>query len=157
MTDQAPPVPASDDGPPARDAGAGLRAGVTVIAALLVLVALWFGRELVAPLALALVLVVIVHPIRHPLERRGWPRWAATTVVIAVVYLILAVLAALLVFAGVEFTDLVVDVVDELHAAVASVAAWLTSMGFGEQLADATASALDPSALIDLAQGLGGG
>ncbi|MRX43614.1 AI-2E family transporter [Agromyces kandeliae] len=154
MTDQAPPLPES--GRTGATGAPSLRGGVTVIAALLVLVALWFGRELVAPLALALVLVVIAHPIRHPLERRGWPAWAATTVVIAVVYLILAVLAALLVFAGVEFADLVVDVVDELQAAVASVAAWLESVGLGDQLADATASALDPSALLDLAQGLGG-
>ncbi|MFC9917043.1 AI-2E family transporter [Agromyces binzhouensis] len=154
MTDQAPPLPVP--GGPSVSGGPSLRGAVTVIAALLVLVALWFGRELVAPLALALVLVVIAHPIRHPLERRGWPGWAATTVVIAVVYLILAVLAALLVFAGVEFADLVLDVVDELQAAVASVASWLASVGLGDQLADATASALDPSALVDLAQGFGG-
>ncbi|WP_353814966.1 AI-2E family transporter [Agromyces sp. SYSU T00266] len=151
VPDRVPPAPAS-----AHAGGPTVRAGVTVIAALLVLAALWFARELVAPLALAVVLVVIVHPIRHPLERRGWPRWAATTVVVSVAYLILAVLAALLVFAGVEFADLVVDVVDELQAAVASVAAWLASVGLGDQLADATASALDPSALLDLAQGLGG-
>ncbi|WP_430647119.1 AI-2E family transporter [Agromyces sp. GXS1127] len=156
MTDQAPPLPVPGASGPAADRGPTVRGAVTVIAVLLVLVALWFARELVAPLALALVLVVIVHPVRHPLERRGWPRWAATTVVIAVAYLILAVLAALLVFAGVEFADLVVDVVDELQAAVASVAAWLSSVGLGDQLADATASALDPSALLDLAQGLGG-
>jgi AI-2 transport protein TqsA len=146
MSEPAPPV----------SGGTSLRGPVTVIATLLVLVALWFGRELVAPLALAVVLVVIVHPLRHPLERRGWPSWVATTVVIAVVYLILAVLAALLVFAGVQFADLVVEVVDDLQAAVASVTAWLSSIGLGEQLADATASALDPSALVDLAQGLGG-
>ncbi|WP_400997522.1 AI-2E family transporter [Agromyces sp. GXQ0307] len=151
MTDQAPPVL-----PIAGDPGPSTRGGVTVIATLLVLVALWFARELVAPIALALVLVVIVHPIRHPLERRGWPRWLATTAVIAVAYLILAVLAALLVFAGVQFGDLVVDVVDELQAAVASVTEWLASVGLGEQLADATASALDPSALLGLVQGLGG-
>lgn len=153
----APVAVGSANHPAPSDAGdAGVRGAVTVIAALLVLVALWFARELVAPLALALVLVVIVHPIRHPLERRGWPRWAATTVVIAVAYLILAVLAALLVFAGVEFADLVVDVLDELEAAVASVTTWLASVGLGDQLADATASALDPSALIGVVQGIGG-
>ncbi|GAA2033376.1 AI-2E family transporter [Agromyces tropicus] len=127
-----------------------------MIAALLVLGALWFARDLVAPLALALVLVVIVHPIRHPLERRGWPPWAATTVVISVAYLILAVLAALLVFAGAEFADLVVDVVDELQAAVASVGAWLVRIGLGDQVAEATQRALDPSVLLGAAQGLGG-
>ncbi|MGR0218543.1 AI-2E family transporter [Agromyces sp. ZXT2-6] len=133
-----------------------LRTLVLVIAVLAVLAAMWFAREIVAPLALAAVLVIIVHPIRHPLVRRGWPRWLATTVVIAVAYLILAILAALLVFAGYEFGVLVADVLDELEAAAASLGAWLTSIGVGEQAADAAASALDPSVLLDVAQGVSG-
>ncbi|BDZ54963.1 hypothetical protein GCM10025870_20360 [Agromyces marinus] len=130
---------------------------MVTIAVLLVLAALWFARDLVAPLALALVLVVIVHPMRHPLERRGWPRWAATTAVVAVVYLILAVLAGLLVFAGVEFAELVVEVFPDLRVAVASVADWLVAIGLGDRVAEATASALDPAVLLGVAQGLGGG
>ncbi|GGI46546.1 putative PurR-regulated permease PerM [Agromyces flavus] len=134
----------------------GLRAAVVLIATLLAVGALWFAREIVAPLALGAVLVIIVHPLRHPLQRRGWPRWAATTVVIAVAYLILAVLAALLVFAGVQFAQLVTDVLDELQAAAASVVDWLSSVGLGDQVADATSSALDPAALLDLVQGASG-
>lgn len=129
---------------------------VTVLAVLAVLAAMWFAREIVAPLALAAVLVIIVHPIRHPLQRRGWPHWAATTVVVAVAYLILATLAALLVFAGYEFGILVTDVLDELEAAAASLGAWLSSIGIGEQAADAAASSLDPSVLVELAQGVSG-
>jgi predicted PurR-regulated permease PerM len=133
-----------------------LRTLVLVIAVLALLAALWFAREIVAPLALAAVLVIIVHPIRHPLERRGWPRWLATTVVVAVAYLILAILAALLVFAGYEFGVLVTDVLDELEAAAGSFGAWLASIGVGEQAADAAASALDPSVLVDVAQSVSG-
>lgn len=132
----------------------GSRSLITVIAVVAVLAALWFAREIVAPLALAAVLVIIVHPIRHPLERRGWHHWAATTVVVAVAHLILAGLAALLVFAGFEFGVLVADVLDELEAAAASFAGWLSSIGLGEQAADAAASALDPSVLVDLASGV---
>lgn len=151
----------TDDGVPETGAvpGAaspGVRTLVLVIAVLAALVALWFAREIVAPLALAAVLVIIVHPIRHPLVRRGWPRWLATTVVITVAYLIIAFLAALLVFAGYEFGVLVVDVLDELEAAAASLGTWLTSLGIGEQAADAAASALDPSVLVDVAQGVSG-
>ncbi|WP_353829338.1 AI-2E family transporter [Agromyces sp. SYSU T0242] len=146
MSEQAPAVPS----------GPSVRGAVVVIATLLVLAALWFARELAAPLALALVLVVIVHPIRHPLERRGWPGWAATTAVITVAYLILAALAALLVFAGAEFAELVGDLVDELQATAAAVSDQLVSIGLGDQVADATARVLDPSALLGLAQGVGG-
>jgi AI-2 transport protein TqsA len=137
-------------------ASPGLRQAVVLIAALMALGALWFAREIVAPLALGAVLVIIVHPLRHPLQRRGWPRWAATVVVVAVAYLILAVLAALLVFAGVQFAQLVTDVLDELQAAAASIVEWLSSMGLGDQVADATSSALDPAALLDLVQGASG-
>lgn len=151
----------TDDGVPETGAVPGaaspsVRTLVLVIAVLAALVALWFAREIVAPLALAAVLVIIVHPIRHPLVRRGWPRWLATTVVITVAYLIIAFLAALLVFAGYEFGVLVVDVLDELEAAAASLGTWLTSLGIGEQAADAAASALDPSVLVDVAQGVSG-
>lgn len=132
------------------------RTAVVIIALLLTLAAMWFAREIVAPLALAAVLVIIVHPIRHPLQRRGWPRWAATTVVIAVAYLILAVLAALLVYAGVEFGELAAGVGDELEAAVESVVEWLTAAGFGEQLSDAAAAALDPSLLVGVVQDVSG-
>jgi AI-2 transport protein TqsA len=152
MTDEG--VPATGAVPGA--ASPSVRTLVLVMAVLAVLVALWFAREIVAPLALAAVLVIIVHPIRHPLVRRGWPRWLATTAVITVAYLIIAFLAALLVFAGYEFGVLVVDVLDELEAAAASLGTWLTTIGIGEQAADAAASALDPSVLVDVAQGVSG-
>jgi predicted PurR-regulated permease PerM len=143
------------EGSPAQPAPS-TRSLILVIAVLAVLAALWFAREIVAPLALAAVLVIIVHPIRHPLRRRGWPRWLATTVVIVVAYLILAILAALLVFAGFEFGALVTDVLDELEAAAVSFGDWLASVGLGSQAADAAASALDPSVLLDVAQGVSG-
>lgn len=133
-----------------------VRTGVIVIALLLTLAAMWVAREIVAPLAVAAVLVVIVHPIRHPLQRRGWPRWAATTVVIAVAYLILAVLAAMLVYAGFEFGELVAEVDDELEAAVGTVVDRLTAAGFGQQLSDAASAALDPSLLVGIVQGVSG-
>lgn len=133
-----------------------LRGAVVVIAVLLALGALWFARELVAPLALAAVLVIIVHPIRHPLQRRGWPRWAATTVVVAVAYAILAALAGLLVFAGFEFAQLITDVVDELEAAAVALGDWLASVGLGGQAAEAASGAVDPAVLLDLAQGVSG-
>jgi AI-2 transport protein TqsA len=141
---------------PPRAPAPDVRTAVIVIALLLALAAMWVAREIVAPLALAAVLVIIVHPIRHPLQRRGWPRWAATMVVVAVAYLILAVLAALLVFAGFEFGDLVGEFADQLQASVASVTDWLQDAGFGTQLADATSTALDPSVLLDVAQGVSG-
>ena len=124
--------------------------------AVVVLAGMHAARGVLAPLFLAAVLVIIVHPLRHPLEQRGWPRAAATTAVVVVVYLILAALVAMLVFAGVRFTSLVDDYMEQLLAQVSDVGTWLASLGFDQSSIDEATSALQPSQLISLAASLGG-
>ena len=125
-------------------------------AAAVVLAAVSFARDLVGPLALGAVIVIICHPLRHPLERHGWPRWAATTAVIVLGYLILAALAALLFYAGVQFAQLVGDYADELQTAASDTLAWLHGIGLDEQAADAAASILQPENVLAFATSLGG-
>ena len=67
---------------------------ITVAAAVVAFAGVSFAREILVPVVVAAVVVIISHPVRHPLERRGWPSWAATTAVIVVAYLILAFLGA---------------------------------------------------------------
>lgn len=52
-----------------------LRTLLGLAAATVALAGLYFGRELVAPLALGAVLVIICLPVRRPLERWGLPSW----------------------------------------------------------------------------------
>jgi AI-2 transport protein TqsA len=137
-------------------ASPSVRTLVLLIAIIAVLVAMSLAREILAPAALAAVLVIIVHPVRHPLERRGWPRWAATTAVIVVVYLILAALAAMLAFASVQFGALVADFLDELEQAADAVVDSLSALGVEQEAADAASSVLDPGVLIDVAQNVSG-
>ncbi|MGZ0712360.1 AI-2E family transporter (plasmid) [Coraliomargarita sp. W4R53] len=125
-------------------------------ATVIALAGLFFARDLVGPLVLGAVLVIICHPIRFPLERKGWPRWAATTAVIAVAYLILAVMVAMLFFAGTQFAKLVVDYTAELQQTVQSLLATLQSLGLDSEAADATASVLSPSSILSFAESLGG-
>ena len=105
-------------------------------AAVIVLAGVHATREVLAPLFLAAVLVIIVHPIRHPLEHRGWHRAAATTVVIAVVYLILLVLIAMLTFAGIQFAGLVQDYLTELQQSIGDATSWLASIGVDQSSID---------------------
>ena len=107
--------------PPPAALSPTLRVLIGLAAAVIALAGLYFARDLVGPLVLGAVMVIICHPVRHPLERWGWPRWAATTGVIVVAYLILAFLAFLLAFAGVQFARLVGDFSDELKATAQSV------------------------------------
>ncbi|GAA5036584.1 AI-2E family transporter [Microbacterium fluvii] len=148
------PVP-----PPAAPApvlSPSLRILLGLAAAVVVLAGLSFARELVGPLALAAVIVIICHPVRRPLERAGWPRWAATTAVIVVAYVVLAILAALLVFAGVQFGRLVADMAGDLRGTADEVMAWLTSLGLDSQLAGATATLLEPTRILAVVTSLGG-
>lgn len=134
----------------------GLRTLLALAAAVVVLAGAYFARELVGPLALAVVLVVICEPVRRPLERLGWPRWTGTTAVIVVAYLVLVVMGALLWVAGTQFASLVADFTDELQSSVQSLLSWLQSVGLDEEASDAAASVLDPETLVGLAQRLGG-
>lgn len=133
-----------------------LRTLIGLAAAVIALAGLYFARELVGPLVLGAVIVIIVHPVRGPLERRGWPRWLATTAVIVVGYLILAGLVLLLFYAGTQFARLVVDFSDELQATAQGIITWLESLGLDQQASDATGGLLDPSSLLGFAASLGG-
>jgi predicted PurR-regulated permease PerM len=121
-----------------------------------VLAGVFFARELVGPLALAIVLVVICEPVRRPLDRLGWPGWAGTTAVIAVAYLVLLAMGALLWLAGTQFARLVADFADELQDSVQSLLAWLQSAGLDQEASDAAAAVLDPQTLAGLASSVGG-
>lgn len=151
------PPPASPVAPsPAPLFGPTLRILIGLAAAVVVLAGMYAGRELVGPLVLGAVIVIICHPLRHPLERRGWPSWAATTAVIVLAYAILAALAALLFFAGVQFARLVADFAGQLQDAAQGVVDWLQSVGLDGQAADAAASVLQPSTVLSFATSLGG-
>ena len=127
---------------------------ITVAAAVVVFVGIWFAREILVPVAVAAVVVIIAHPVRRPLERRGWPRWLATTVVIAVGYAILAVLGLLLVVASAQFIAILPDYADELQATAQGVLDWLESLGFSSEAAGTAASAIDPEQLLAFASGV---
>jgi predicted PurR-regulated permease PerM len=121
-----------------------------------VLAGVYFARSLVGPLALAIVLVVICEPVRRPFDRRGWHRWAGTTAVILVAYLVLAVMGLLLWVAGVQFAGLVSDYLDQLRGSLDDLLAWLQSVGLDQEATDAAAEGLDPRTILGLVSSVGG-
>lgn len=135
----------------ARGLAPGTRTLLTLGAAVLVLAGVSVARDILAPLAIAVVLVIIVHPIRRPLERRGWPGWLATTAVIVVAYLILAVMAGLIVLAAVQFTAILADYTDEIRALGAQLGELAGQIGLGQDGAAEATSVIDTSALLAFA------
>ncbi|WP_426593691.1 AI-2E family transporter [Cellulomonas sp. McL0617] len=124
---------------------------LTLAAFVVTLAGLHAAGGFFAPIMLAVVLVIICHPLRIPLERRGWKPWMATTAVIVTVYLILAILVAMLVFAGIRFTDLVRSYSDELQQSLADVTTWLGSLGVDQSTASSITSEINPSQVVNAA------
>lgn len=139
----------------ARGLPSSLQILLALAAGVVVLTGLSLGRELVGPLALAAVIVIICHPVRHPLERAGWPSWAATTAVIVLAYVVIAGMFALLALAAGRFGQLVAESTPELRELVSDVQTWVASLGLDDGVGDSVASVIDPASLVSLAGALG--
>ncbi|WP_141887785.1 AI-2E family transporter [Leucobacter komagatae] len=127
----------------------GLAASVVVLAGVS------FAREVIGPLALAAVIVIICNPIRRPLDRRGWPSWISTTLVVGLSWAILLVLAGMLAFATAEFTQLVIAYSADLRQTADNLFEFFTSLGLSDQFTDAITSVLTPSTIVQYATSLG--
>lgn len=150
---QVRPEPSSD-----RGLSSSLRVLLTLAAAVIVIAGLSFAREVVGPIALAIVIVVICEPVRMPLMRRGMPSWLGSTVVIALAYVILLAMGALLWFAGNQFARLVVDLTSDgqVTRQLDVFVSWLDDIGFGQEATDAVTSLLAPANLLRVVQSVGG-
>ncbi|MFK3679533.1 AI-2E family transporter [Microbacterium sp. NPDC090218] len=135
-----------------------LRVLLVLAASVITLAGVYFVRDLFGPIALAIVIVIICEPLRRPLDRRGWPRWASTTAVIVLAYLILLAMGALLWLAGTQFARLIGDLVSEggLAETADEVVGWLQALGLDQEASDAAASVLDPTTLLGIARSVGG-
>ncbi len=147
------PEPSSD-----RGLSSSLRVLLTLAAAVIVIAGLSFARDVVGPIALAIVIVVICEPVRMPLMRRGMPSWLGSTVVIALAYVILLAMGALLWFAGNQFARLVVDLTSDgqVTRQLDVFVSWLDDVGFGQEATDAVTSLLAPANLLRVVQSVGG-
>ncbi|PRZ05730.1 putative PurR-regulated permease PerM [Isoptericola sp. CG 20/1183] len=146
-------TPSTSPGLPRTDPGLGpaTRTLLVLAAGAAVLAAVHFASGVLAPLFLAAVIIIICHPVRFPLEARGWPRWAATMVVVVVAYLILAAFLAMLVWAGFRFAELVQSYIPQLAASVADVEDQLAATGIDTQITDTVTSWLQPSNILSVA------
>jgi predicted PurR-regulated permease PerM len=86
---------------------------------------------LVAPVFLALVIVITVHPVHARLRARGLPSWAATTLLVLAVYGVLVVLAGVVVVSVARLATLLPSYAAEANALLASVTAELARFGVG--------------------------
>ena len=114
-------------------------------------------RGVVAPVFLALVLTICVHPLRIWMVGIGVKRGAATVIAILAVFALIGGFVALLVISVAQFATLLPQFAPQIQAAVADLSKSLESLGIGTTQVDTIVSGLQPSNLIDFASQLLGG
>jgi AI-2 transport protein TqsA len=125
-----------------------------VAAATLAIAGLRAVAWLVAPVFLALVVVVALTPVQHWLRRHGAPRWVATTVLLLLVWTVLLAFVALLVVSVAQFAALLPDYAGQAQILINDVVTDLNDAGIvSGQLSDLVAQ-LDYGSLVGLATGL---
>ncbi|MGY2003508.1 AI-2E family transporter [Blastococcus sp. SYSU DS1024] len=143
------PVPVPEPGLPRWLLLVGGGAAATIAIAGLQAVA-W----LVAPVFLALVVVIALTPVQGWLRRIGVPRWLATTVLLLLVWAVLLAFVALLVAAVAQFAALLPDYADRAQLLINDVVADLNSRGIvSGQLSDLVEQ-IDYGSLVGLATDL---
>ncbi len=150
--------PASRSEPPATSEVAApsssLLALVGMGAAFLAIMGLQTFAQIVAPVFLALTLVITVHPIRGWLTRRGVRPWVSTVALLLVLYLVvLGVLAAIGV-AVARFATVVPNYASQFSDLYQNLLHQLARFGIGQQQVDTALSRIDPASVLGVAQTL---
>jgi len=107
------------------------------------------ARGILGPLFLALVLTILVHPVRERLQRRV-PGWCASVLCILLVSGIIVGLALSVVLAVARFGSLLPAYADDLADLVDDATAWLHHLGIDDDQVGHVRSGFDLSGLADL-------
>jgi predicted PurR-regulated permease PerM len=142
-----------DPAAPARNHGvAWLPRGTIVLltaaGAVLVIAGLHQIAGIVAPIFLALVLTVAVHPLEGVLRRWGAAPWAATVLTLATIYLILIALAGAAAFSVARLATELPQYAGRAQELLDKAGQALAHLGIGGQQASAGLSGLDLEKLL---------
>lgn len=103
---------------------------------------------LIGPAFLALVIVIVVSPVQEMLRRRGLPSWAATAVLVVLVYAVLLVLAGVVVVSIARLATILPSYADRAAAIVSSGTSALGELGVGADQLRAVASGLNVGRVV---------
>ena len=135
-------------------------AAVTVVCLAAAFVVLWGISEhssLVMPAFLALNLVIAAQPLHRLLERAGLPRWGSMIVVLLVLYLLLAALVGMLVWALWVAAEEIPQYQDKFVELYEQSLELLATFGVsGDQVAASLQGVLDPGTIIGTVQNVAG-
>jgi AI-2 transport protein TqsA len=118
----------------------GLAAAFIVIAGMRTL------QDLIAPVFLALVLTIVMHPLRSLIGRR-LPDWAATVICLVALYAVLLGLAVSIAISAARFATLLPTYQSQFAEVVDDATSWLNGLGVGADQIDAVSGSFDLSDL----------
>jgi AI-2 transport protein TqsA len=126
------------------------RALLLLLSAAAAVVAVLGLRELswlVGPVFLALVIVLLVHPLHGYLRRKGVPEVVALTLLLVAVYGVIAGLAGVIAYSVARLASILPDYAPEAGQLLGQLDAWLSGHGIATPQAREIISSLDVSAL----------
>ena len=135
----------------------GLLITIGVAAALGAALGLQAFAEVVGPVFLALLLSIVVQPVRRFPARHGLPAWLGTVLSLVAVYAMVVALVAILVVAGVQLAGLLTDYAPQFEASMQNVGQTLEAAGVSQAQLEAVQKNVDPGKLLNLVAGLLGG
>lgn len=145
-----------EDGPVV-PAGPAPRAVLVLVGAAALLVVLHWTAALVAPVFLAMVLVVLVHPLRTLLKGRRVPGWIVDVSLLLVVYGVVAAVVVSLMVCASEFASLLSTYRTEWDQLLDDIGAAVARLGVGAADFDTIRASLEPGRLLSgLGDALGG-
>jgi predicted PurR-regulated permease PerM len=124
---------------------------LTLAAAAITIAGLYLSRGVIAPFAIAALVVMVSHPLRRPLERRGVPAPVATAAVIAAAYLILLIMGLLLIIAVSQFVQLIPHYADQLAATEDALVQQVSELGLDSSSVGSLVESVSPAQLLSLA------
>jgi AI-2 transport protein TqsA len=109
----------------------GLTLLLGIAAAVIAVAGMRAAAWLIGPLLLALMIVIAAHPVQRWARRRGWPVWAATVMLIVVIYAGMLALAAVLVVSVGQLATVLPTYSAQFDAMLAGLKQTLAGFGVG--------------------------
>ncbi|MBB1017140.1 AI-2E family transporter [Dietzia sp. DQ11-71] len=134
-------------------------AGVTAVSLAALFVVVWGLSEhasLLMPAFLALNLVIAAQPLQRVLQRAGLPRWGAMIIVLLVLYLLLAALVGMLVWALWVAAEEIPQYQDKFIELYEQTIAFLGTFGVSEDQVTSSLQGVDPTTIVGTLQNVAG-
>lgn len=134
-------------------------AAVTVVSLAAVVVVLWGISQhanMIMPAFLALNLVIAAQPLQKSLERAGLPRWGGMIIVLLVLYLVLAALVGMLVWALWIAAEEIPQYQDKFVQLYEQTIEFLGTFGVSQEQVSSSLQGVSPGTIIGTVQNVAG-